>query len=265
MDEPELHPIENEDTETHNQILNQTIEQNPVTSASNMQERILEDENVPIKLFSPTSLREQNIRILAENLTQIIISNSVQVCREKRFTKNFDSASKMPESYDKNGLEILTEKVVDVISNACNDNDPKAISDLAVNFVENVINDAHFTVQNSKELKITPEKIAQPAIESMAINLAGHSRSNPPVANESKTVLTGIEKINMHPEMKKDVNSQDKVFSTIPGGEKNQKDRNAFGCVREEMDLNKIAQQEVEKAIQQAIETIQDQKGMILL
>ena len=65
--------------------------------------------------------------------------------------------------------------------------------------------------------------------------------------------------------MKKDVNSQDKVFSTIPGGEKNQKDRNAFGCVREEMDLNKIAQQEVEKAIQQAIETIQDQKGMISL
>ena len=81
------------------------------------------------------------------------------------------------------------------------------------------------------------------------------SSSNSPLASESVVdFMQDIEKMNLHSEMEKDVNSQDKVFSTIPGGGKNQKDRNAFGCVREEMDLNKIAQQEVEKAIEQAIQ-----------
>ena len=279
MDEPDLGQVKDENAKTN---LDQTIDENHVILKSNEQERMIENESVPMQLFSPTSLREQNIKILAENLTQIIISNSLQVCREKRFEK-----SKNPDSNQvtKKEFQSLTRKVTAVIGDANNGEDIDEINDLAVTFVENIIKDAHFTVGNKADLEIMSAKIVEtaiqyvqnrqlpspnfnkrfdPSIQPLPINL-GHSSSssNPPVANESANVLTGIEKMNLHSEMEKDVNSQDKVFSTIPGGGKNQKDRNAFGCVREEMDLNKIAQQEVKKAIQQAIQTIQDQTGMI--
>ena len=273
MDELEREQIEDENTKTN---LNQTTNENQLTSTSNDPERMNESENVPVKLLSPTSLREQNIKILAENLTQIILSNSIQVCREKRFEKNqvHDSNEKL--------FENLTKKVIDVISDAYNNKNLDEINDFAATFVRNAIKDAHCTVQTDLELENVSAKIVEtaiqyvrdqlpnsnnrfdPSIQPLSINRAGrHSFSSSSVANESPNVLTDIEK--MHSEMKKDVNSQDKVFSTIPDGDKNQKDRNAFGCVREEMDLNKIAQQEVEKAIQQAIQSIQDQTGMISL
>ena len=278
MDEPDLGQVKDANAKTN---LDQSIDENHVILKSN--ERMLENENVPMKLFSPTSLREQNIKILAENLTQIIISNSLQVCREKRFEKKFGSTSEKSKSHDSNSkfFEILTNKITD----GYNGENLDEINDLAVTFVENVIKNAHHTEENNADLEIMSAKIVEtaiqyvqnrqlpspnlnkrfdPSIQPLPINL-GHSSSssNPPVANESTNVRTGIEKINLHSEMEKDVNSQDKVFSTIPGGGKNQKDRNAFGCVREEMDLNKIAQQEVKKAIQQAIQIIQDQTGMI--
>ena len=281
MDEPAFGQVKDANAKTN---LDQSIDENHVILKSNEHERMLENENVPMKLFSPTSLREQNIKILAENLTQIIISNSLQVCREKRFEKKLDSTTEKSKNHDSNSeiFEILTNK----ITNEYNGENLDEINDLAVTFVENVIKNAHHTAENNADLEIMSAKIVEtaiqyvqnrqlpspnlnkrfdPSIQPLPINL-GHSSSssNPPVANEStKYVLTGIEKMNLHSEMEKDVNSQDKVFSTIPGGGKNQKDRNAFGCVREEMDLNKIAQQEVKKAIQQAIQIIQDQTGMI--
>lgn len=285
MDEPDLGQLKGANAKTN---LDQTIDEHHVILKSNEQERMLENENEPIKLFSPTSLREENIKILAENVTQIIISNSLQVCREKRFEKKLDSTPEKSKNHNSNTteeLQILTKNVTDVISNAYNGNNLDEINNLAVTFVENVIKNAHNNVHTDSDLEIMSAKIVEaaiqyvqnrqlpnpnlnkrfdPSIQPLPINLGqSSSSSNPPVANESSNVLTGIEKMNLHSEMEKDVNSQDKVFSTIPGGGKNQKDRNAFGCVREEMDLNKIAQQEVKKAIQQAIQTIQDQTGMI--
>ena len=110
MDEPDLGQVKDANAKTN---LDQSIDENHVILKSN--ERMLENENVPMKLFSPTSLREQNIKILAENLTQIIISNSLQVCREKRFEKKVDSTSEKSKNHDSNSenFEILTNRISD--------------------------------------------------------------------------------------------------------------------------------------------------------
>ena len=123
MDEPDLGQVKDANAKTN---LDQTIDdEHHVILKSNEQERMLENENAPMKLFSPTSLREENIKILAENLTQIIISNSLQVCREKRFEKKLDSTSEKSKNQDSNPIvaekfENLTNKITDVISDAYN-------------------------------------------------------------------------------------------------------------------------------------------------
>ena len=73
MDEPDLGQVKDANAKTN---LDQTIDdEHHVILKSNEQERMLENENAPMKLFSPTSLREENIKILAENLTQMIQSS----------------------------------------------------------------------------------------------------------------------------------------------------------------------------------------------